>query len=611
MEINGFNLKRLGREMNLKLPSRIVLWFTLGMWWMLPGVAAGNDVEEARRLLGYAEMLGEVNEVVFVDEEGVLIAQGQLLGAQVLRPSAARSRAAEMLMEAAVRQNSLIEMEETMQIWRSLGDYRSPVGYLRRVMASARKGSEHWYFARWNLAQCYLQQGDDLSAARLYAESGEEIGERTNAAILLVDYARFLIDRGELQEGERLARKVAEEMPRDGLIGGRGRNDPYGEALAVLALLPTLSTSGQVARTGRESRLLAEAEAQPVYYLQLGRESWGIQDYSKTVEYFTEYLRNYPDRPEAREAALRIGEAQLLLGDEERALNQWRTVVARYSEYPEAVEAIARAVDFHQEHGREREAMQFLAYGRERIQSAGSLARLLLMEAEIHAGARRVEEAAHAYVRLMREYGGQDAADQAMERLGEVAPGMRNWRRFTREIQDWLTAGDGFVGSESGQSVLNPRRTSDLRRMCLGLFVANDQYNSGLSWLKAVGERTPEREHDWVVRDEAWFYSEFARAARRQSGQLGNREMARMLRLGVSAWQIAPDTEEGFQGLREAHRLAMRQGAQPGEIRMVADELQELLGTSYHDRVVEMLVRLYEFHGDDRALRDLRAGGGL
>jgi len=79
-----------------------------------------------------------------------------------------------------------------------------------------------------------------------------------------------------------------------------------------------------------------------------------------------------------------------------------------------------------------------------------------------------------------------------------------------------------------------------------------------------------------------------------------------MVKMGLSAWKIAPDTEEGLEGLKAAHALESTPTADKASVRLFIRELENLRGGDSDTLIVEMLIPLYETVGDQRSLQAIR-----
>jgi hypothetical protein len=76
---------------------------------------------------------------------------------------------------------------------------------------------------------------------------------------------------------------------------------------------------------------------------------------------------------------------------------------------------------------------------------------------------------------------------------------------------------------------------------------------------------------------------------------------------GLTAWELAPNTEEGLLGLKAAYTLAPNRFAPKRSNRDVEEKLLELMEEEEtEEEAYTMLLGYYEFLDDKKSLQDLK-----
>lgn len=558
--------------------------------------------QEAQRLLRRAERLGSTATVTAVGQSGVLINGVSLTGIGIIRPHAFRARAAELLMEAGIAKSNLKTTQEALAIWRQLGDWNSPIGYLRRV-AATNKG-EFGLYCKVTLAEYYLRQGDQAAAFGIlkpYASlptTSEMVG-RAQAV-----YAEQLLLQGRHEEAATLAIQVRDNCPIREIEWDSGNANAL--ATSVLGRLPTVDKTVTVATTTAETQLLANVEANPRAYFSLGQTAYAAKNLHKAIEYWGQYRRRFPSENEARIASLRIARAYMELGDNAKALEAFAATWTLYPEFREAWQARLDASELHQKAGNFKDAQGILQEGESKGRTPEGISQMVAAQARLFVKLGQADGAAQKYILLLSKYGDQDAAKNAWVELKKNSDQIRNWRTFTQLVQDWLLGKDGRVPGSYGGASMSVAARSELRRLALSFYVQNNQGSAAVNWLKAIGFKSDEQDRDWIIRDEAWLYAETAAMTLRDVNRVQPNQINQSLASALNAWRLAPDYQEGFDGLVAAYRLAASKRASDSRIREVIKELEALLGSAHHQRATEMLITLYEATGNTRAADRLR-----
>lgn len=561
-----------------------------------------DKVIEAERLLKRADRLGGTTTVTAVGQSGVLINGVSLTGVGVVRPNAFRARAAELLMEAAIEKTNLKPLLQALAIWNQLDDWQTPVGYLRRAATTGR--GEFALQCKVALAKLYLKQGDQASALGLlqpYAKeptSSEMVG-RAQAA-----YAEQLLLQGKFEEAEQLATQVRDNCP----IREIEWESENANALAsgVLGRLPTIDRGGTVATSSAETQLLANVEANPRAYLSLGHTAYAAKNLPKAIEYWGQYRKRFPNENEARQTSLRIAQAYVELGDTAKAMEAFTITWTLYPEFREAWQARLGAAAIHQKAGDFKAMQTLLEEGESQGRTPEAISQMVSALARLFIKTGQTDLASQKYILLLSKYGDQDAAKNAWVELKKSSGQIKNWRAFTQLVQDWLMGKGGRAPGSYGGASMTVAARSELRRLALSFYIQNNQSSAATNWLKTIGYKSDAQDRDWIIRDEAWLYAETAAATARDAAKLPPNDLNQAITLGLTAWRLAPEYQEGYDGLVASCRLASTNRASDSRTKEVIKELEAQLGSSNNQRVTEMLIALYEALGNTKAADRLR-----
>jgi tetratricopeptide (TPR) repeat protein len=566
--------------------------------------AADEAVPAADALVKYAESLGKTGEAVTLGPDGLTIQGSTLKGSSVVRPSVALSRAAELYAEAAGETNNTKILKKALDIWKVLNDPRSPVGFLRQY--SQTKKSQNPAFATYctvMLANCYCDQGDKASAETLLAPYLSESSSVESPAFAKATYAGYLLGDGEIDKAREIAQDVAEKVPRPDF--SYVVSDAYTVSLNVLAAVPYLSKAGSVTATSNEAKILKDIEGNPRRYWQLAQIVYAAGDKQKAISYWDEYRKRFPTEEIARYAAMSSAKAYEELKKPDKAIEYYSGISIQYPDYPEGWQASLRAATLLNQSKRFKEALDLLEKAGANSKSAQGKASILAAQAQLLAQNQMLDESAEKYMGLLIKYGDQDAAKDAINSLRKIIPQVKKWKYFTQAIQNWLSGKYGRAGQVGG-SQLNLSDASQMRRLALSFYVENNDVNGGIAWLKALGMKSEEKERNWYIRDEAWLDSQMAQKPLSNTAKAPRQDISNAVKLGLSAWKIAPDTEEGLAGLKASGDLAARPGADKTSVRQFIKELENLRGGDSDALIVEMLVPLYETVGDQKSLKEIR-----
>ena len=249
--------------------------------------------------------------------------------------------------------------------------------------------------------------------------------------------------------------------------------------------------------------------------------------------------------------------------------------------------------------------MDFLEQAGRSIQTAQGKAWILATQAQLLDQSQMLDESAEKYIGLLVKYGDQDAAKDAMPNLRKIIPQVKKWKYFTQAIQNWLGGRYGQAG-QVGNAKLNLSDASKLRRLALSFYIENNDTSGGIAWLKALGMHTDETERNWYIRDEAWLDAQLTQRAVPKAAKMQKFDFANIVKVGLSAWKIAPDTEEGLAGLKAAQVLESHPPADKVSVRLFIRELENLRGGDSDALIVELLIPLYEIVGDQKSLQAIR-----
>jgi outer membrane protein assembly factor BamD (BamD/ComL family) len=561
-----------------------------------------DKLQEAERLLKRAERLGNTASITAVGEAGVWVNGVSLTGVGVIRPEAFRARAAELMMEAAIDKSNVKSMQQALAIWAQLDDWQTPIGYLRRVAVSMR--GEFALYCKVTLARYYLRQGDQASALGIvkpYASqptSSEMVG-RAQAI-----YAEQLLLWGKFDEAAALATQVRDNCPIREIEWDAGNANAA--ATGILARLPTMEKSRMGPVTTAESQLLVNIEANPRAYFSLGQNAYASKNLPKAIEYWGQYRKRFPNENEARQASLRIANAYAEMGNTDEALKAFSVTWILYPEFREAWQARLGAAEIHQKAGNYKAMQDLLEEGESKGRTPEAISQMVGALARMFIKTGQTDLAAQKYILLLSKYGDQDAAKDAWVELKKNSGQIKNWRAFTQLVQDWLLGKDGRAPGSYGGAAMTVAARSELRRLALSFYIQNGQDSAAVNWLKAIGYKSDVQDRDWIIRDEAWLYSETATGALRQLGKMSQRDINQAISLGLNAWRLAPDYQEGYDGLVAAYRLASTNKASDIRTKEVVKELEAQLGSNNNQRVTEMLIALYEAIGNPKAADRLR-----
>jgi len=585
----------------------MVQWMVLVAMLLLPKwqiFAEDEPVPEADALVKYAESLGKTGDAVTVGPEGLTIQGNSLKGSAVIRPSLAMARAAEIYAEAAGVNNSNRLLSKALDIWKSLNDSRSPVGFLRNY--SQMKKAENPVFSTYcsvRLAICYYDQGDKAAAKTLLAPYLNESSSIEATAFAKATYASYLLADGDIDTAQGIAQEVIDKVPRSDF--SYQVNDAYNAALSVLASVPYLSKAGSVTTTSNEAKLLKDIEGNPRRYWQLASIVNAAGDKQKAIYYWDEYRKRFPTEDASRVAAMNSAKAYEDLKQPDKAIECYKGVSVQYPDYREGWQAGLKAATLLNQAKRTKDALDFLDQAWRTMRTAQGKAWILATQAQILVQNQMLDEAAEKYIGLLVKYGDQDAAKDSMTNLQKIIPQVKKWKYFTQAIQNWLGGRYGQTG-QVGNAKINLSDASQLRRLALAFYVENNDVSGGTAWLKALGMQTDEKERNWYVRDEAWLDAQAAKHSISKGGKLPRQDFSNMVKLGLTAWKIAPDTEEGLAGLKAAHALESNPSADKASVRLFIRELENLRGGDSDALIVDMLVPLYEIVGDQKNLQAVR-----
>ncbi len=579
-----------------------ILYIILSFFYA-PFLIAQDFTSQAESLVKQAEALGRRGEVIVIGEKGLTIDGTSLSGAEVQRPDMLYSRAAELYADSAMQSSDVGVWQKAFKIWYSIGDFSTPVAYMRLLSSRSSPSDDIHAFADVELAKCYLRQGDATSAIRILTRyttldpKNEYIGQ---AKAL---YARFLLGQGKFDEARQLAEEVKTKLLHSQMVHD-SREDSEDIAVSVLASLPTANKQGQVSGSAKEGELLADVQANPRRYYALGDTALAAGNKAKAIEYWLEYSKRYPQEETARLVVNRIAKLYAELGNTAGALDTYKQSWISYPDFREGWQARLEASKLMEKAGTWQEALKILDEGQTKTQTAEGQAWMIARQAEIYAKNKNPDLAVEKYILLLSKYGDQDAARNAYKQLSGLAGQTKDWKKITNLIRDWLSSGANKSGS-LGNVNLTMGARSELRRLGLNFYVEQGETQSGLSWLKSIGFSSEQIERDWVVRDEAWFYAGIAKQAVKKGKQVPAKDFTEALQLGLRAWQIAPSTEEGISGLRAAYDLSISPIAKKNQVKDVIAQVEALKGTEYDDVAKDMLATLYKITGDKKGLEEL------
>lgn len=581
-----------------------LLSFSIILFFLPPAILIAQDYSsQAESLVKQAEALGKRSEVVVIGEKGLTIEGTSLSGAEVQRPDMLLSRAAELYADSAMQNPNMTLWQKAFKIWYSIGDFSTPVAYMRVLSSKSSPSEEIHAFADVELAKCYLRQGDATSAIRILTRytALEPKNEYIGQAKAL--YARFLVGQGKYDEARQLAEEVKTKLSHSQMVFD-AREDSNDIAISVLATLPASSKQGQVSGSAKESELLADVQANPRRYYALGETALSAGNKTKAIEYWQEYSKRYPQEETARFVVNRIAKLYAEIGNTASALETYKQSWIAYPDFREGWQARLEASKLMEKAGTWQEALKILDEGQAKTQTAEGQAWMIARQAEIYAKNKNPDLAVEKYILLLSKYGDQDAARNAYKQLSGLAGQTKDWKKITNLIRDWLSSGANKSGS-LGNVNLTMGARSELRRLGLNFYVEQNELQSGLSWLKSIGFSSEQIERDWIIRDEAWFYTGLAKQAVKKGKQVPAKDLTEAIQLGLRAWQIAPSTEEGLGGLRAAYDLGIGPIAKKNQVKEVIAQVEALKGTEYDDIAKEMLTNLYKITGDKKGLEEL------
>lgn len=570
-----------------------------------------NRRDTGMNLVRYASVLGRSRELVVVKERGLYIQGTTLSGSGVQRPEVYLRRAAELLAEEALATHNARLMERSPGLFISrLRDPNSPIGFLRRgALENRETAAEFSIYCEVELANCYRLQGDYVSAYSILEKYRDRKPENEMLGRALATYAQALLEHGYHEEALRIARDVRDNCPIAGLQYGRSAQDI---AIGVIAMMPTIDKDGRAPASRRELQLLANIESNPRRYLLLGDDAFRFQNFTSAIEYWQQFQEHFPTDEASPPLSIKIAQAWQALEDPERAIKAYEKTWQLYPDHKEAWQARLGIAEVHVGRGELQEALAVLAEGEKWIRSREGRAHLVAARANHLFDANQADEAAQCFIQLLSEYGDQDAAAGVWQKLSTPrnVRSIRDWRRFTKAIEDWLAKGSGQASL--GGVELSVTAVSDLRRLALTVFIQNDRFSQGVNWLRRVGHASDVRHRQAIIRDEAWYYAEAARlfSVRTRNRTLYSRMTARDLDEaidhGLRAWQLTDVFVEGFTGLEAAFQIALLDKASDRKRRQVRESIEPLLGTVQDTKARDMLARIYAVQGDTKALTELQ-----
>jgi len=584
-----------------------LLCLFLALWPLVARLPAQDRLHEADALVAYAESLGNKGTAVLINKDGLTIDGHTLTSGKIVRPAVALSRAAELYAELSNQTRSITQLKKAVEIWESLDDIQTPIPYMRLFSRSDKKENDPFLiFCHVILAETYLKQGDQASAEKVLIPYVEETSSSMMVGLARATYASMRLAEGDFESAEKIAEEVATTVPRDDFF--RDKRNGYQIALAVLSQIPGRLKEG-LSITSDEATLLHTAKGNPSRYFQLANAMYKAGDKRKAISYWDEYRKHFASDPRAREAALKAADTYEELKEMDAAIEAFRATSIQYSNQREGAKAAVKAAQLMDGKGETSKALEFLEESARRISTAYGQAMLLSIQGELLIKSGKIDDAVDRYMLVIVKYGDQDPAKEAISELRRQAPKINNWRRFTQAVQMWLTGRYGDPG-KVGNAALNVSEASQIRRLALGFYAEDENVASGISWLKTLGMKSTEQDRNWFIRDEAWFNAQVVHVMARNPNRLQRHNLTSALKLGIRAWEIAPGTEEGLDGIRAAFELIMKSDADKTMMRQLSRELERLAVGDFRSKVTDMLIPLYKRMGDDKALNELEKSLG-
>jgi tetratricopeptide (TPR) repeat protein len=585
--------------------------FCIGMGGVV--LAQDPEVPEADALLQYAESLGTADEAVAIGAEGLTITGNRLQGGVVIRPAIAMGRAAKLYMEAAAELDNMSLLRKAQRLWRKLDDYRTPVGLYQHYVQTKKVDNPAFAdYCAVHLAHCYANQGDYTTAMALLEPYLQSQSDAPEVAMAQAYYASYALAIGDMDTARDVANNVVERWPPVGFGGLLG--SAYSMATTVLASLPYLTKVGQTASAGQEAKLLKDAEGNPRLYMKLAHAAKEVGDWQQAITYWEQYRKHLPKENGARSAALFVGDAYVQLKQVDKAIDAYKTTILQYPEYREGWIACLRAVELLTKAKRDKEALALLEQAEKSIQMPQGKAWVLAKHAQLLFQKQMPDEAAEKYIQLLANYGDQDAVKvmlkDSMRELQMMIPKVKRWKVFAQTVQTELGKRHKKQGVAGKAEAINIplADASNLRRLVLNFYIENDNLPGGLSWLKALGMNSDEKERNWYIRDEAWLDAQTTFRARIKYRSTKGLEFTNWLKLGITAWKIAPFTEEGLYGLKSTQQFILERPDDKPNLRYVVRELEAARGGDFDAEIAALLVPLYETLTDQKSRKALQDG---
>jgi tetratricopeptide (TPR) repeat protein len=549
----------------------------------------------------------QAGTLTVINDKGLQINGSDLIGVGVERPDSVTGRSAEQLADKGDSNGELASIKDAVTTWKRIADPYSPVGYLRRTADKYRtKNPDLAAYCDGEIARCYIEQGDSVSGMKILASYtamplNSEVVARVQAM-----YARELLSYGRFDEAAKIAKAVKAKFYNDSMT--YDLDDACAIAVSVLMVLPT--SGHETASNDKASEQTQKADANPRFYYELGQSALYAGNRTQAIAYWQEFRKRLPNDAQARIVANQIAEQYVLLNNIPKALDAYKDAWTSYPDFPEGWKARIAASKLQEKNNQLKEAQAQLAEGFDKTSTAEGKASILARQAEVYISGHQADEAVECYLTLLNRYGDQNAARDAYKNLTKQTTQVKDWRRVTNEIKNWLIGTSTDVPGKYGNTTLNLVGRSQLRRLALAFFVLQNDPSGAGTWLQSVGFASDALERQAVIRDEAWLGGQVARNLNGDLSRVTYAEIDNAIRLGLHGWEIAPTTDEGIEALKAACQLAVRNpNRRSGSIRDAIRELEDLRGTSNDELAKQLLLPLYEVVGDKKAVQGLQQAG--
>lgn len=559
-----------------------------------------------------AKTLGTRSDLTVIGKKGLVIRGTNLEGDGVRRPSMLLARAAELYAERALASGDFgcfDGRDKALSIWEELQDWRTPVGYLRQFKKLHGKANPALAAAcDFHIAQCYERQGDTESASAIYRSYATVPADNEHVGRCKALYALSLVKERSFKEAAEIAQEVKTKCPFRDIY--REKLDAYGLALQVLGQIPPeIHPEAAQAAGADEAAILAGAKENPRKYLQLGQLAEQRDEKTKAAEYYQAFRKNFPTDATSIDLGLKLARMLVETKQVPKALETYQSVWVGNPNLPQAATARVEAAQLSVQSGRTDDAVKLIQEGIAASNVAEVKATLTAALAELYLTNRKPEEAAALYIQLMSQYGEQNAAKGAIDKLRTIAPRLKNWPNVVQQIFTWIT------GAKSGRPPygiheLTPQAVSDLRRLALTLYVENNDFRGGLSWLQQCGAKSRDQDLNLIVLDEAWFYTECLRQAASAEAQkkLRATDYPGFIDMGLRGWNIAKQSPEGWESLKAAAAFIKTIKPRTDRVKKLCDELKALKGTPYAEEANDLLLDVLDAIGDKKEADKVRQG---